>query len=197
MAQNICIWVIAYFIGSVPFGVLCARTQGIDLREHGSKNIGATNVTRILGKRAGILTLLGDVLKGWLAVSLASWVLSDSVAVAGAGLMVFLGHLFSIFLQFKGGKGVATGLGIHLNMMPMGTLGAMGVFAFTLWVSKYVSLSSIFAAIALPMFGIFLKIPLPYLLLSLVIAMLIVFKHHENIRRIMAKTEPYFKKNRN
>ena len=194
MLKNISIWIIAYVLGSIPFGVLFAHAKGIDLRKHGSGNIGATNVSRILGKRVGIMTLLCDALKGWLAVSLASWILSDSVAVAGAGLMAFFGHLFSIFLKFKGGKGVATGMGIHLYMMPMATLGAMGVFTFTLWVSKYVSLSSIIAAIALPIFGIYLKIPLPYIHVSIVIAMLVVFKHQENIRRIIAKTESHFPK---
>jgi len=197
MVKNVSIWVIAYVLGSVSFGVLFARIQGLDLQEHGSGNIGATNVARVLGQRAGALTLLGDAFKGWLAVSLASWILSDSVAVAGAGLMVFLGHLFSIFLKFKGGKGVATGMGIHLYMMPIATLGAMGIFAFTLWSSKYVSLSSILAAIALPVFGIFTKVPLPYICVSLIVAILVVFKHQDNIRRIMAKTEPHFPKNRN
>jgi len=194
MVKSLSIWIIAYVLGSIPFGVLFARAQGVDLREHGSGNIGATNVARILGEKIGVLTLLGDTFKGWLAVALASWVLSDSITVAGAGLAVFLGHLFSVFLKFRGGKGVATGLGIHLYMMPMATLEAMGIFAFTLWITKYVSLSSIFAAIALPIFGIFLKVPPPYMFMSLGIAILVVFKHQENIRRIIARTESHFPK---
>ena len=194
MANNIFIWIISYVLGSVPFGMLFASTQGIDLRKYGSGNIGATNVTRILGKTLGSLTLLADTLKGWLAMSLASWILSDTAAIAGAGLMVFLGHIFSIFLKFKGGKGVATGFGIHIYVMPEATLFAVGIFAFTLWASKYVSLSSIVAAISLPVFGMFLKVPLPYLHVSLLIAMLIVFKHKSNIRRIIDKTESRFPK---
>ncbi len=192
MINNIPIWVFAYLLGSIPFGVLFARAQSVDLREHGSGNIGATNVARVLGKKAGILTLIGDALKGWLAVALTSWVLGNPVAIAVAGLMAFFGHLFSVFLKFKGGKGVATGLGIHLYMMPMASLGAMGVFAFTLWISSYVSLSSIIASIVLPIFGIILKAPLPYVYMSLVIAVLVIFKHHENIRRIVAGTESKF-----
>jgi len=194
VANNILIWIISYVLGSVPFGMLFASTQGIDLRKYGSGNIGATNVARILGKTLGSLTLLADTLKGWLAMSLASWVLNDTAAIAGAGLMVFLGHLFSIFLKFKGGKGVATGFGIHIYVMPGATFLAVGIFAFTLWISKYVSLSSIVATIALPVFGIFLKVPLPYLHVSLLIAMLIVFKHQSNIRRIINKTESRFPK---
>ena len=197
MANNILIWIISYVLGSVPFGVLFASTQGIDLRKYGSENIGATNAARVLGKTLGSLTLLADTLKGWLTMSLASWVLNDTTAIAGAGLMVFLGHLFSIFLKFKGGKGVATGFGIHIYVMPEATFLAVGIFAFTLWISKYVSLSSIVAAIALPIFGIFLKAPLPYLYASLLIAMLVVFKHQSNIRRIINKTESRFPKNRN
>ena len=194
MLTNISTWVFAYALGSIPFGVLLARIQNIDLREHGSKNIGATNVTRILGKKAGALTLLGDTLKGLLGVAIASWVSNDPFTIAGAGIMVFLGHLFSAFLNFKGGRGVATGLGVHLYIMPIETLGAVTVFIFTLWVSKYVSLSSIIAAIALSVFGVFIESPFSYKYMSLGIAVLIVCKHYENILRIAAGTEPRFLK---
>ena len=194
MLINISTWVFAYALGSIPFGVLLARIQNIDLREHGSKNIGATNVTRILGKKAGALTLLGDMLKGLLGVAIASWVSNDPFTIAGAGIMVFLGHLFSAFLNFKGGRGVATGLGVHLYIMPIETLGAVTVFIFTLWVSKYVSLSSIIAAIALSIFGVFIESPFSYKYMSLGIAVLIVCKHYENILRIAAGTEPRFLK---
>ena len=194
MLTNISTWVFAYALGSIPFGVLLARIQNIDLREHGSKNIGATNVTRILGKKAGALTLLGDTFKGLLGVAIASWVSNDPFTIAGAGIMVFLGHLFSAFLNFKGGRGVATGLGVHLYIMPIETLGAVTVFIFTLWVSKYVSLSSIIAAIALSIFGVFIESPLSYKYMSLGIAVLIVCKHYENILRIAAGTEPRFLK---
>ena len=194
MLINISTWVFAYALGSIPFGVLLARTQNIDLCEHGSKNIGATNVTRILGKKAGALTLLGDTLKGLLGVAIASGVSNDPFTIAGAGIMVFLGHLFSAFLNFKGGRGVATGLGVHLYIMPIETLGAVTVFIFTLWVSKYVSLSSIIAAIALSIFGVFIESPFSYKYMSLGIAVLIVCKHYENILRIAAGTEPRFLK---
>ena len=183
---------IPYLVGSIPCGVLLARTQSVDIRNQGSGNIGATNMARVLGKKAGLLTLLGDVLKGFLVVWGASQLYQNPALMALAGLMVFLGHIFSIFLNFKGGKGVATGFGIHIYVMPGATLFALGIFAFTLWASKYVSLSSIVAAISLPVFGMFLKVPLPYLLVSLLIATLIVFKHQSNIRRIINKTESRF-----
>ena len=187
-------WVFAYALGSIPFGVLFARTQNIDLRAHGSKNIGATNVARLIGKKAGALTLLGDTFKGWLGVAVVSLVSNDPFTVAGAGIMVLLGHLFSFFLKFKGGRGVATGLGVHLYIMPTQTLGAVAVFFFTLLVSKYISLSSIIASIALPIFGIFFDTPIFYKYMSLVIAILIVSKHYENICRIATGTEPHFLK---
>ena len=187
-------WVFAYALGSIPFGVLFARTQNIDLRAHGSKNIGATNVARLIGKKAGALTLLGDTFKGWLGVAIVSLVSNDPFTVAGAGIMVVLGHLFSFFLKFKGGRGVATGLGVHLYIMPTQTLGAVAVFFFTLLVSKYISLSSIIASIALPIFGIFFDTPIFYKYMSLVIAILIVSKHYENICRIATGTEPHFLK---
>ncbi|MBT4260541.1 MAG: glycerol-3-phosphate 1-O-acyltransferase PlsY [Nitrospina sp.] len=187
-------WVFAYALGSIPFGVLFAHTQNIDLRAHGSKNIGATNVARLIGKKAGALTLLGDTFKGWLGVAIVSLVSNDPFTVAGAGIMVLLGHLFSFFLKFKGGRGVATGLGVHLYIMPTQTLGAVAVFFFTLLVSKYISLSSIIASIALPIFGIFFDTPIFYKYMSLVIAILIVSKHYENICRIATGTEPHFLK---
>ena len=192
MVISITIWSFAYALGSIPFGVLLARTQNIDLRNHGSKNIGATNVTRILGRKAGTLTLLGDTFKGSLSVAIASWITNDPFTIAGAGIMVILGHLFSFFLKFKGGRGVATGLGVHLYIMPIVTLEAVAVFVLTLWISKYVSLRSIIAAISLPIFGIFFDMPFPYKCMSLAIATLIIYKHHGNIRRIVAGTEPRF-----
>ena len=197
MVLNISICVITYLMGSIPFGVLLAHTQNINLQEHGSRNIGATNVTRILGKKAGIFTLIGDTFKGWLASLLAYLVLTDPYAIAVAGVTAFLGHLFSIFIKFKGGKGVAIGLGIHLYIMPIPTLMTIGVFALTLWIFNYVSLSSICSSIALPIFGILTNVPAPYIYMSLGIAIMVVFKHHENILRIIMGTESRFQKNRN
>jgi glycerol-3-phosphate acyltransferase PlsY len=194
MALNISIWVITYFMGSIPFGVLFARAQKINLQEHGSRNIGATNVSRILGKKAGIFTLLGDTFKGWLAILLAYLFLTDPYDIAVAGFTAFLGHLFSVFIKFKGGKGVAIGLGIHLYIMPIPTLMAIGVFALTLWVLNYVSLSSICSSIVLPIFGILTNVPAPYIFMSLGIAIMVVFKHRGNIFRILMGTESSFQK---
>jgi glycerol-3-phosphate acyltransferase PlsY len=186
---------LAYLCGSIPFGLLLAKTQNMDILEHGSGNIGATNVARTMGKKAGLITLAGDVLKGSLVVFIASQWFENTMVIALAGLAVFLGHLYSIFLKFKGGKGVATGLGILSFAMPLSTLCSAGVFAISLKVSGYVSLSSILAAISLPLLGIFFKMPLPYIYLSTIVALFTLQKHHDNIVRLTQGTEAnFFKK---
>ena len=185
---------LAYLCGSIPFGMLISKTQNIDIREHGSGNIGATNVTRIIGKKLGFITLIGDVLKGWVIVFLASQWFEKPIFIALAGFMVFFGHLYSIFLRFKGGKGVATGLGIFSFIMPLPTLFSSGIFILSLKLSGYVSLSSILAAISLPILGIFFKIPLPYIYLASIVGLFTLQKHHENIIRIVQGTEAKFLK---
>ncbi len=182
----------AYLCGSIPFGVLLAKTQNIDIREHGSGNIGATNVARTMGKKAGLITLAGDVLKGLGIVFLASQLFEEPIIIALAGLFVFLGHLFSIFLKFKGGKGVATGLGVFSFVLPLPTLFSAGIFALSLKVSGYVSLSSILATISLPILGIFFKMPLPYIYLAVIVGLFTLQKHHENIIRLAQGTEAKF-----
>ena len=188
------ICLIAYLSGSIPFGAFLAKTQNINIFDHGSGNIGATNVARILGKKAGLITLAGDVLKGWGMVFLASLFFEKPILIALAGLCVFLGHLFSIFLKFKGGKGVATGLGVFSFVMPLPTLLSVGIFVLTLRVSGYVSLSSILAAISLPIFGIFFRMPLPYIYLAIIVVLFIIQKHHDNIERLTNGKEVKFLK---
>ena len=183
---------LAYLCGSIPFGMLLAKTQNIDIREHGSGNIGATNVARIMGKKLGFITLIGDVLKGWVIVFLANQWFEKPIFIALAGFMVFFGHLYSIFLRLKGGKGVATGLGVFSFIMPLPTLFSSGIFVLSLKVSGYVSLSSILAAISLPILGIFFKIPLPYIYLACIVGLFTLQKHHENIIRIVQGTEAKF-----
>ncbi|HIJ50633.1 MAG TPA: glycerol-3-phosphate 1-O-acyltransferase PlsY [Nitrospinae bacterium] len=187
---------LAYLCGSIPFGVLLAKTQNMDIREHGSGNIGATNVARTMGKKAGLITLAGDVLKGLLVIFIASQWFEKTMIIALAGLAVFLGHLYSIFLKFKGGKGIATGLGVLSFAMPLSTLFSAGVFAISLKVSGYVSLSSILAAISLPLLGIFFKMPLSYIYLSTIVALFTLQKHRDNIVRLSQGTEANFFKNR-
>ena len=184
----------AYICGSIPFGVLLAKTQHIDIREHGSGNIGATNVARTMGKKAGLFTLAGDVLKGWLVVLIASLWFGKTIVVAFAGLAVFLGHLFSVFLKLKGGKGVATGLGVLSFIMPLPTLFSTAIFILCLNISGYISLSSILAAITLPILGVYFKMPLPFIYVAVILALFTLQKHHDNITRLIQGTEPKFLK---
>jgi glycerol-3-phosphate acyltransferase PlsY len=188
------VWALAYFLGSIPFGVLIARARKINIQEHGSGNIGATNIARVIGRKEGVLTLVGDCAKGALAVMIASATLNSDVHVAVAALMAFLGHLFSIFLKFKGGKGVATGLGIFLYLMPYATLSTAGIFAIVMATTKYVSASSLLAALSLPVFGMLYHAPKPFVFAAVVISALVILKHHENIKRLLAGTEMKFGK---
>lgn len=190
--EIIALCLVSYLIGSIPFGVVLARAQNLNIREHGSGNIGATNVARVMGKKAGLLTLLGDVLKGAIVVFAAGSLYDKPKLIALAGLMVFLGHLFSIFLKFKGGKGVATSLGLFSYIMPWATLCSVGVFSFSLWITGYVSIGSISAAISLPLFAIFFKLPLPYIYLAGIVGLLTVQRHYGNILRLIEGTEAKF-----
>jgi len=185
---------ISYLVGSIPFGVVLARVQGVDILQQGSGNIGATNVARVLGKKAGLVTLFGDVLKGLLVVWCTSQFYAKPILIALAGLMVFLGHLYSIFLKFKGGKGVATSLGLFAYIMPSATLGAATVFAISLWISGFVSMGSIMAAITLPLFAIYFKLPLPYIYLAVIVGLFTLQRHYGNILRIIEGTEEEFLK---
>lgn len=182
----------AYLLGSIPFGVLLAKLKRVDLREHGSGNIGATNAARILGKTAGLLTLLGDCGKGYLASWVAGQLLEVQWAIALAGLMAFLGHVFSVFLKFKGGKGVATGLGVFLYLIPGAGLLAIGVFALSLIVTRYVSVSSILAAISIPWSGIYFNASGPSIYVATAAAIITTIRHHENIQRLIDGKESKF-----
>ncbi len=184
---------VAFFLGSVPFGVLFARLFGKkDPREVGSGNVGATNVARAAGKVAGALTLLLDAFKGYLPVLLAwSWLKSPDY-VALVGFFAILGHCYSPFLSFRGGKGVATGLGVYLALSPLAVLMAAGVFGLVIWRWRYVSLASISAAWAMvPFIYLVQKNPLLTLFTAL-IALLITWRHRANIQRLVKGEETRF-----
>jgi glycerol-3-phosphate acyltransferase PlsY len=184
----------AYCIGSIPTGLLLAKAfGGVDIRTKGSGNIGATNVYRTLGRKIGLLTLVGDCLKGLLPV-LAAKALQLPVAwIALIGIAAFLGHIFPIFLRFKGGKGVATALGVFLATSPLAVLGALVVFIAVLVSRKYVSLASIAAAAVMPVLTTLIYRNATLVAMSLVISVIVILKHHENIARLRNGTESKFK----
>jgi acyl phosphate:glycerol-3-phosphate acyltransferase len=182
----------AYLLGSVPTGLLLARAFGVNIRETGSGNIGATNVYRTMGRKIGIITLVGDCLKGLIPVLAAHWFGLPDIWVAAIGLAAFLGHVYTIFLGFKGGKGVATALGVFLGTTPLAVLGALVVFALVLYKWRYVSAASIIAAIFIPVLVVFTGRP-ELVAMSVVIAAIVTFRHRENIARLRAGTENKFK----
>jgi acyl phosphate:glycerol-3-phosphate acyltransferase len=185
------LFLIAYLIGSFPTGVIFSRFFGQgDLQQQGSKNIGATNVSRVMGKKWGILTLLGDGLKGMVAVWIGQWGLSGisgsaEYPMAFIALGAFLGHCFPVYLRFRGGKGVATAMGIFLVFSPLVVVLAFPIFIATTYIGKYVSLGSMVSAVSFPILLLWLRYPSGTVVLSLCIALGIVLKHHENIRRIV------------
>jgi len=182
---------VAYLIGAVPIGWMVARAFGVpDIRRHGSGTIGATNVLRTLGRRAAIATLLGDVLKGYLAVFTAAALSGgDPIVTAAATVAAVVGNCWSVFLGFRGGKGVATGLGALLWIVPWATLAALPVFVAVVATTRYVSLASLLAAACVPLVAV-MRYPSPSAIAALAVAAIIAARHHANIARLRAGTEP-------
>ena len=189
---------IAYCIGSIPFGYLIVQIKkGIDLHSFGSGNIGATNVWRAAGRSGAFLTLFLDVAKGFLAVWFAdSWTAHNPAVIGLSAMAVFLGHIFPVFLHFRGGKGVATGLGIFLYLAAIPIFCTLGVFITVLLLSRYVSLGSIVAAAVFPVLYFFMQFKNPSSQWTLIAVcfccFLIIVRHHDNIRRLLDGTENKF-----
>jgi glycerol-3-phosphate acyltransferase PlsY len=220
---------IGYLLGSIPFGYIVARLHGIDIREHGSGNIGATNVMRTLGKKPGYTVFACDALKGLLAVIVGKYIadhhtltvsqaqtlyhglaesilhttyfvsLPESIAAISAAIACILGHNFPVWLGFKGGKGMATSAGVLIGMMPETAMGCMIVWAVVFFATRYVSLASIAAAIALPLITMLLLFSgrlygWPYFYFAVVACLLAVWRHRSNIVRLLNGTESRFVK---
>lgn len=190
---------VAYLLGSIPFGLLVAKVFGRgDVRKEGSGNIGATNVSRVAGPLAGILTLLLDGAKGAAAVLVAGRYSNDSAMwMVIAGLAALVGHCFPMWLKFKGGKGVATAAGVYLALCPPAFLAGLILFLLVAGFSRYVSLGSVAAAVAMPLLMYFLwaphHAPPPVITFgALAVAVLIVYKHDGNLQRLVEGTEPKF-----
>jgi acyl phosphate:glycerol-3-phosphate acyltransferase len=187
------IWLVfvgaAYLVGSIPVGLLLARMKGQDPRKIGSGNIGATNVMRSSGKAIGILTLLGDALKGFLPTALFLYFGASYEIVSAAALAAFLGHIFPVYLGFKGGKGVATALGIFIALSYQSVLIALVIFIIIIAIWRYVSLGSIIAAVIMPFLLYFFGTPRSFVFLSIIMGMIILVKHKENIKRLLAGKE--------
>jgi len=186
----------AYLIGAVPIGYLVGRAFGVaDIRRHGSGTIGATNVLRIAGRLPAILTLVGDIAKGYLAVVVGAALGArpsgaDTGVIAAAAVAAVIGNCWSVFLGFRGGKGVATGLGALLRIVPLAVLPAALVWLVVTLSFRYVSLSSILAAACVPLGALLLGTPVPFVIAAFAVGAIIVARHHANITRLLAGHEP-------
>jgi len=188
--EGILLTIGGYFSGSIPTGVILAKLFGTkDIRQEGSGNIGATNVYRVLGKGLSTLTLVGDVLKGVIPVILACTLVGDEIWIAMVAFVTFLGHLFSVFLRFRGGKGVATALGVFLVIAPLVVPFSIIIFVLVVMKWRYVSLGSLTASALMPIFLCVLGYPIAYVNLSLAMGCLIFYRHRGNIKRLREGSE--------
>ena len=198
--------IISYLIGSIPSGLLLTKATGVDIRKQGSGNIGATNVTRLMGKKLGILTLIGDVLKAVIPMLAVHWYYLRSgmvvspqevdLAVSLCGGAAFLGHIFPIYLKFKGGKGVATALGVFIVIEPLAVLISLFIFIAVVYFTGFVALGSLLVTALLTLWIWLLGGTPNHVLLAFLIGVLIWIKHADNIKRLLAGTEKSMKKDK-
>lgn len=187
-------FVLGHVCGSVPSGLwLVQAFHGIDIRNYGSKNIGTTNVFRTVGPKTAVLVLIADAFKGILAVGIMSYFFHNPLLDVVTALGALLGHNYSLFLGFKGGKGVATALGLLIFMMPKVAVASFGIWLVCVLLTRYVSLGSIMAAIFTPPLAWYLGYPSAYVIFSVVVAFFVVLRHKENIHRLLTGTESKIK----
>ncbi|MDP2167391.1 MAG: glycerol-3-phosphate 1-O-acyltransferase PlsY [Thermodesulfovibrionales bacterium] len=179
----------SYIIGSVPFGMILAKIKGVDLRGAGSGNIGATNVLRAMGRMPAILTLMGDLLKGTAAVAVGRILGVGPLYEGILGLSAIAGHNFSIFLKFRGGKGVATSLGVILIYLPEAGILTVGLWLFTTLITRYSSLAAVVSFGFLPFGAFIFGGSKEQVAVSIVIALLLIIRHSENIKKLLKGTE--------
>lgn len=192
MLNYVFVLLISYILGSIPFGLLMTRlVKGVDIREYGSGNIGATNAYRVMGFGMGVMVALLDISKGYFSVLLARKVFGPEaiLVLILAGLVAIAGHNWSIFLKFDGGRGVATSVGILINLLPKTVLIAFFVWLVIVLTTRYVSLGSIVSAILIPILAILFNSPPIYVGLGVVIAVFVVYRHRPNIQRLLAGEE--------
>lgn len=185
---------VAYLIGSIPNGLIIGKLfWQIDLREHGSKNIGATNAYRTLGAKPAALIFIMDLLKGIIGVWLGAYMIGTPLAMILGGIAAIIGHNWSVFLKFTGGKGVATGLGVIAMLMPQATVVVFVTWIIIVYVTKYVSLASIVAAMMVPVCSYFFNEPVEYVCFSILAAIFVIYRHKSNVQRLINGNESKIK----
>jgi len=189
--EDIALFLIGYLIGSILFGEILSRSKGVNIREVGSGNVGATNVARALGKKYGLIVFLLDMLKGFIPVLIAGlWTGWGSWGVAFAGTGAVSGHMFSLFSRFRGGKGVATAMGVVLAISWKMALLLIVVWGTVLAITRYVSVASTISAVSALVLFVIADYPPPLITMALIVSVLIVFKHRSNFQRLISGYEP-------
>ena len=196
IVKFIILFIISYLVGSIPNALWIGKVfKGLDVRNYGSGNVGATNASRVLGWKLGVLVLLLDVLKGAVFVYIAKLINLDDIYLVLVSLAPILGHSYSIYLKFKGGKAVATSLGVFTLLVPKVILVLLVIFLITVFLTQYVSVASITVALLLPIFTFILYNNIIYTIFSLIIGLLVVYKHKSNIINLInGKEDKYFDK---
>lgn len=193
MIEYAVVVIVSYLIGSIPSGLILGKLRGIDVREYGSGNIGTTNVLRTLGKRFGAIVMVADLLKGVVAILLARYVIGTPAGEMAAALAVVAGHDWSLYLNFKGGRGVATSAGALFVMAPLVAVAGVVMFVAIVALTRYVSLGSMLAAagavVVMAVFTALGRTPAEYLIFIGIAVALIVFQHRENVARLLNGTE--------
>lgn len=197
MPKILLLVLMGYAIGSIPFAILASRLFRLpDPRSYGSGNPGATNVLRSGHKAAALFTLAGDAAKGWFAVWLVHRLGADVTVAALAGLAAFLGHVYSLFLRFRGGKGVATALGVLAGLQPALALAVAGIWLVVAFVTRYSSLAALTAAAGAPFLALLLDLPREVILVIAAMSAVLFWRHRRNIRQLLNGTEPKFGRGR-
>ncbi|WP_028874630.1 glycerol-3-phosphate 1-O-acyltransferase PlsY [Tepidiphilus margaritifer] len=197
MPKILLLVLMGYAIGSIPFAIVASRLFRLpDPRSYGSGNPGATNVLRTGHKAAALFTLAGDAAKGWFAVWLVQRIGADVTTAALAGLAAFLGHVYSLFLRFRGGKGVATALGVLAGLQPALALAAAGIWLVVAFVTRYSSLAALTAAVGAPFLALLLGLPRDVVFVIGAMSVVLFWRHRRNIRQLLNGTEPKFGRGR-
>jgi acyl phosphate:glycerol-3-phosphate acyltransferase len=181
--------VLGYFIGSIPFALVLARYRGLDLRKVGSGNLGAANVLRASGPTAGVMVAILDIAKGAVSVLVADQLSDGPTLPALAGFAAIVGHIYPIWLRFRGGKGVATACGVFAVLTPLAVVPAFAAFIATVWITRYISLGSVIASLVLPPLAYVTGSSAPEITAAVAASILIVFRHRSNLARIASGTE--------
>ena len=183
-------FMVGFIFGSIPTGLWITKAlHGIDIREYGSKNIGTTNVFRTVGAKTAVMVLLADMLKGIVVVFVLKWYMNSDLLIVAAAMGAILGHNYSLFLGFKGGKGAATGMGLLIYLLPKTSLCCFLIAAFCILTTRYVSLGSIMASFFAPILTWYFGYPTPYVVLALLGGGFIIIRHKSNIERLLSGTE--------